>query len=187
MILDLHTHSVQSDDGRAKVSNYCQWIRKKELPLDGFVLTEHRQWDDESDYRDLEDEYGLLILKASEVETDYGHVLVFGVNEDLVNSFDFAKIDNPLPTCSTPPSGVARSQPRAIRAARTSGCSPTTRSGLQSMGSTPWRCSTAAVSRRGRAVGRQGRRVRLPGFRRQRQPYREQDRLLRNGLRRGNR
>ena len=96
MILDLHTHSVRSDDGRAKVANYCQWIRKKELPLDGFVLTEHRQWDDESDYRDLEDDYGLLILKASEVETDYGHVLVFGVNDDLVNAFDFAKIDNPL-------------------------------------------------------------------------------------------
>jgi len=45
MILDLHTHSVRSDDGRAKVENYCQWIRKKELPLDGFVLTEHRQFD----------------------------------------------------------------------------------------------------------------------------------------------
>ena len=97
MILDLHTHSIKSDDGRAKVENYCKWIRKKELPLDGFVLTEHRQFDDESDYRHLEDEYGLLILKASEVETDYGHVLVFGVNDDLVNSFDFAKVDNPLP------------------------------------------------------------------------------------------
>lgn len=97
MILDLHTHSIQSDDGRAKVANYCQWIRKKEIPLDGLVLTEHRQWDDTSDYRALEDEYGLLILKASEVETDYGHVLVFGVNDDLVNSFDFADVANPLP------------------------------------------------------------------------------------------
>jgi predicted metal-dependent phosphoesterase TrpH len=97
MILDLHTHSVRSDDGRAKVDNYCQWIRRKELPLDGIVLTEHRQFDDESDYRALEDKYGLLILKASEVETDYGHVLVFGVNEDLVRAFDFARIDNPLP------------------------------------------------------------------------------------------
>jgi predicted metal-dependent phosphoesterase TrpH len=96
MILDLHTHSIRSDDGRAKVENYCQWIRKREVPLDGFVLTEHRQWDDTSDYRALEDAYGLLILKASEVETDYGHVLVFGVNEDLANSFDFARIDNPL-------------------------------------------------------------------------------------------
>jgi len=96
MILDLHTHSVRSDDGRAKVDNYCQWIRKKELPLDGFVLTEHRQFDATSDYRDLEDHYGLLILKASEVETDYGHVLVFGVNEDLTHAFDFARVDNPI-------------------------------------------------------------------------------------------
>jgi histidinol phosphatase-like PHP family hydrolase len=96
MIIDLHTHSIKSDDGRAKVDNYCKWIRKKELPIDGFVLTEHRQFDDESDYRHLEDEYGLVILKASEVETDYGHVLVFGVNEDLVNTFDFADVTNPI-------------------------------------------------------------------------------------------
>lgn len=98
MILDLHTHSIASDDGRAKVENYCQWIRKRELPLDGFVLTEHRQFDDASDYRALEDEFGLLILKASEVETEYGHVLVFGVNDALQAAFDFADIRNPLAT-----------------------------------------------------------------------------------------
>lgn len=96
MILDLHSHSIASDDGRAKVENYCQWIRKKSLPLDGVVLTEHRQYDSANDYRALEDEFGLLILKASEVETEYGHVLVFGVNEDLEASFDFADIRNPL-------------------------------------------------------------------------------------------
>jgi len=96
MILDLHTHSVASDDGRAHVDNYCQWIRKKELPLDGFVLTEHRQFDGTSDYRALEDKYGLVILKASEVETDYGHVLLFGVNDDLIHQFDFARIDNAI-------------------------------------------------------------------------------------------
>jgi len=96
MILDLHSHSIKSDDGRAKVENYCQWIRKRELPLDGFVLTEHRLFDAESDYRTLEDEHGLLILKASEVETEYGHVLLFGVNDDLVRAFDFSRVDLPL-------------------------------------------------------------------------------------------
>lgn len=96
MILDLHNHSIVSDDGRAKVENYCQWIRKREIPLDGFVLTEHRQFDDVSDYRALEDEYGILILKASEVETDYGHVLVFGVNDDMRAAYDFTRIDLPL-------------------------------------------------------------------------------------------
>jgi predicted metal-dependent phosphoesterase TrpH len=97
MILDLHNHSIRSDDGKARVENYCQWIRKKSLPLDGFVLSEHRQFDAASDYRALEDEFGLVILKASEVETDYGHVLVFGVNEDLLAAFDFGRIDLPLP------------------------------------------------------------------------------------------
>ena len=96
MILDLHSHSVRSDDGRAQVENYCQWVRKRALPIDGFVLTEHRQFDFESDYTALAREHGLVILKASEVETDYGHVLVFGVTPALLQAFDFASIRLPL-------------------------------------------------------------------------------------------
>ena len=98
MILDLHNHSVKSDDARARVDNYCRWIRSRQLRLDGFVLTEHRQFDVGSDYRSLEDDFGLRILKGAEVETDYGHVLLFGVNEDLVASFDFARVDLPIET-----------------------------------------------------------------------------------------
>ena len=98
MILDLHTHSIKSDDGRAKVENYCQWIRSKEIPIDGFVLTEHRQHDFESDYSALAQRHGLVILKGSEVETEYGHVLVFGVTEGLTQQFDFSRIDLPLAT-----------------------------------------------------------------------------------------
>ena len=96
MILDLHSHSVKSDDGRAKVRNYCQWIRAKELPIDGFVLTEHRQFDDASDYGALTRQFGLAILKGSEVETEYGHVLLFGVTAALTQSFDFADVHLPL-------------------------------------------------------------------------------------------
>ena len=96
MILDLHTHSIKSDDGRAKVENYCQWIRTRDLPIDGFVLTEHRQFDLESDYSALASEFGLTILKGAEVETEYGHVLVFGVTEPLMAEFDFGDIHLPL-------------------------------------------------------------------------------------------
>ena len=92
MILDLHAHSIKSDDGRAKVSNYCQWIKSKDVPIDGFVLTEHRQFDFESDYSELADKSGLTILKGSEVETEYGHVLVFGVSKALTEAFDFGNI-----------------------------------------------------------------------------------------------
>lgn len=96
MILDLHTHSIKSDDGRAKVRNYCQWIRTRDVPIDGFVLTEHRQFDNDSDYSDLAREFGLTILKGSEVETEYGHVLVFGVTPELQQAFDFSDIHLPL-------------------------------------------------------------------------------------------
>ncbi len=96
MILDLHAHSIKSDDGRAKVDNYCKWIQAREIPIDGFVLTEHRQFDFESDYSGLAEEYSLTILKGSEVETEYGHVLVFGVTEGLVDEFDFSSIRIPL-------------------------------------------------------------------------------------------
>ena len=92
MILDLHTHSIKSDDGRAKVRNYCQWIRTRDIPIDGFVLTEHRQFDFESDYRELAGDFDLVILKGAEVETEYGHVLVYGVTEPLYESFDFGSI-----------------------------------------------------------------------------------------------
>lgn len=94
MILDLHTHSDASEDSRAPVETYMKWLTRKRdvLPIDGIVLTEHRQWDPQVDYRQLEDKYGLLILRGAEVETDYGHVLVYGVNDDITSHFDFTNV-----------------------------------------------------------------------------------------------
>lgn len=97
MILDLHTHSEASEDSRAPVETYLKWLARKRdvLPLDGIVLTEHRQWELTKDYRRLEDQYGLLILRGAEVETDYGHMLVYGVNEDISRRFDFTDVRLP--------------------------------------------------------------------------------------------
>lgn len=97
MILDLHLHSELSDDSRAPVEAYLKLLQRKraERPLDGIVLTEHRQFDLQRDLRELEDRYGLLILNAAEVETDYGHVLVYGVNADILARFDFADVRLP--------------------------------------------------------------------------------------------
>ena len=94
MILDLHTHSEASEDSRAPVETYLKWlVRKRDLlPIDGIVLTEHRQWNPSADYREFEDQYGVLILRGAEVETDYGHVLVYGVNADITRRFDFTNI-----------------------------------------------------------------------------------------------
>jgi len=97
MILDLHLHSEASDDSRAPVEAYLKLLQRKreERPLDGIVLTEHRQFDLNRDFRALEDQYGYLILNAAEVETDYGHVLVYGVNRDILARFDFANVRLP--------------------------------------------------------------------------------------------
>jgi predicted metal-dependent phosphoesterase TrpH len=97
VILDLHLHSELSDDSRAPVEAYLKLLQRKrsERPLDGLVLTEHRQFDPRRDYRALEDRYGLLILTAAEVETDYGHMLVYGVNDDILARFDFADVRLP--------------------------------------------------------------------------------------------
>src|SRR5262245_64838303 len=94
MILVLHLHSERSDDSRAPVEQYLKILQRKraERPLDGIVLTEHRQFDLHRDFRDLEDRYGLLILNAAEVETDYGHVLVYGVNDALVDGLNFVHV-----------------------------------------------------------------------------------------------
>ena len=97
VILDLHLHSELSDDSRAPVEAYLKLLQRKreERPVDGIVLTEHRQFDPAHDYRELEDRYGILILTAAEVETDYGHVLVYGVNEDILARFDFKNVRLP--------------------------------------------------------------------------------------------
>lgn len=93
-VLDLHSHSEASEDSRAPVEAYLNWIklRHAERPIDGIVLTEHRQFNRDGDYRALEDRFGIMVLRASEVETGYGHMLVFGVNDDILARFDFADI-----------------------------------------------------------------------------------------------
>ena len=97
MIIDLHAHSDASEDSRAPLETYLKWLQRKRdlLPIDGIVLTEHRQWDAHADYRALEDQYGILILRGAEVETDYGHVLLYGVTDEMTRRFDFADVRLP--------------------------------------------------------------------------------------------
>ena len=97
MILDLHCHSDASEDSRAPLETYLKWLQRKRdlLPIDGIVLTEHRQWDPKADFRTLEDRYGILVLRGAEVETDYGHVLIYGVNDDITSRFDFTNVRLP--------------------------------------------------------------------------------------------
>ena len=95
MIIDMHSHSVFSDDSRATVEQYAKWISKvvkRKGALDAIVLTEHRGFDKDGDYSELEEEYDIRIFKATELDTNRGHILLYGVNEYLLNKFDFTDV-----------------------------------------------------------------------------------------------
>ena len=94
--LDLHCHSVSSDDSRATAEQYARWVgvlRRRGYRIDGLVLTEHRKFDFDKDYADLGKEHEVLMLKGSELDTDSGHFLVYGVTEELIQQIDFSRVD----------------------------------------------------------------------------------------------
>ncbi len=95
MYLDMHSHSVSSDDSRATVEQYVKWIqvlRNRGHTVDGIVLTEHRKFDFDKDYSNLASQYEVLVLKGSELDTRYGHFLVYGVTEALTQAIDFGDV-----------------------------------------------------------------------------------------------
>ena len=95
MLIDLHTHSVSSDDSRATVEQYVKWVgvlRRKGVEIDGFVLTEHRKFDFDKDYSALAEANGVLIMKGSELDTNMGHFLVYGVTRALADAIDFSDV-----------------------------------------------------------------------------------------------
>ena len=95
MYLDLHSHSVSSDDSRSTVEQYLKWIqvlRKRGHTVDGIVLTEHRKFDFGQDYSGLSRCYDVLVFKGSELDTRHGHFLVYGVTKGLTRDIDFADV-----------------------------------------------------------------------------------------------
>lgn len=97
--LDLHVHSADgSDDAGGTVEGYLKWMagrRSHGLRFDGFVVTEHRRFDLDRDYSALAARYDAVVLRGVEVETDVGHVLVFGVTPAFLARFDLASVSLP--------------------------------------------------------------------------------------------
>ena len=97
--LDLHAHSTDaSDDAGGTVEGYLKWIaarRKRGDRIDGVVLTEHRQFDPAVRYDELAERYAVTVLLGAELETDVGHVLVYGVTPALAERFDLADVALP--------------------------------------------------------------------------------------------
>ena len=97
--LDLHSHSTDaSDDAGGTVEGYLKWIaarRKRGYHVDGFVLTEHRQFDPSVEYAALAERYEAVVLRGAEIETTAGHVLVYGISEQFARQFDLSAVTLP--------------------------------------------------------------------------------------------
>jgi predicted metal-dependent phosphoesterase TrpH len=94
MIIDMHVHSDVSDDGMASVETYMRWIAKlrRNYRLDGIVFTEHRLFNSEADYDALAREYDIVIFKGTEADTDCGHILLYGVDDQILRAFDLKNV-----------------------------------------------------------------------------------------------
>ncbi len=92
MNLDLHVHTRLSGDAKPTAADYAERalrLREK-YDIDGFVITEHRYWASErnSELANLSAKTGLVILQGVEVETDFGHILVYGVTPEFARRVD---------------------------------------------------------------------------------------------------
>jgi predicted metal-dependent phosphoesterase TrpH len=87
LILDLHVHSLFSGDSPVKPEEYARRMAemRKEYDLAGFALMEHNHFitPEECDLDRLSRKYGLLIVAGVEVDTYWGHLLVYGMTKRL--------------------------------------------------------------------------------------------------------
>ena len=67
MILDMHVHTVASDDSTATITGYIDIILayRHLHPFDGFVLTEHRSYTPGLDLQRYWDEFGVLVTRTT--------------------------------------------------------------------------------------------------------------------------
>lgn len=94
MIIDMHVHTVLSGDSSATVEDYCRIIRqfREYHPFDAIVLTEHRAYQQDDAYRQIGEEYGVLVLQGIEVNTDLGHLLLYGVTDGFLDRVDISRL-----------------------------------------------------------------------------------------------
>jgi len=83
MIIDLHVHtSRNSSDSSLSPEHMVEEARR--VGLQGVCLTEHSgPWDRFEFQRFASQQHGLLLVPAMEVETDFGHITVFGMDRYL--------------------------------------------------------------------------------------------------------
>jgi predicted metal-dependent phosphoesterase TrpH len=93
VILDMHVHTSASDDSTATIEGYIELILtyRHIHPFDGFIVTEHRTYTPGLNLQKYWDEFGVLVLQGVEMDTNLGHLLVYGLNERVLAHIDVTR------------------------------------------------------------------------------------------------
>jgi hypothetical protein len=92
MIVDLHVHTNLSADSNVAPEKYLEFAAAAGHGLGAICFTEHRLFptDPEIDrtYAELAERFQIAIFKGIEADTDLGHLLMFGINKEVIRRFD---------------------------------------------------------------------------------------------------
>ena len=92
MIVDIHVHTHLSDDSKTAPEKYLEAAIKSGAGLGAICFTEHRRFPRAAEidrvYTELAENHGIVIIKGIEADTDLGHLLLFGVNDEVTRRFE---------------------------------------------------------------------------------------------------
>ena len=95
MLVDLHVHTLLSADSNVSAEQYLETNHRHGGPLGAICFTEHRFYPTDHDldrrYAELSDQFGVKIFKGVEADTDFGHLLLYGLNHHFLKRF---KVEN---------------------------------------------------------------------------------------------
>jgi predicted metal-dependent phosphoesterase TrpH len=93
MLVDLHVHTNLSSDSNVAPEQYLEAIEKNPTRLGAICFTEHRLFPGDAaldrNYTELSERFGVRIFKGVEADTNLGHLLIFGVTQEVQRRFDF--------------------------------------------------------------------------------------------------
>ena len=90
MIADLHVHTKLSSDSNVAPEQYLEFAKTSGRGLGAICFTEHRLFPTDPElermYAELAERFQIAIFKGIEADTDLGHLLLFGVNDEVMPS-----------------------------------------------------------------------------------------------------
>ena len=91
MLIDLHNHTLpRSLDSSLRADDLVRLA--KERGLDGVCLTEHDNSWDSREMEGIGKDHGFPVLAGMEVNTDHGHILVFGLTKYTYEMFSAKRL-----------------------------------------------------------------------------------------------